>query len=108
VADFQEKTGRIPSFYAAQAYDSAMLIRSAVESTDGDLEDRDALRKALEAAAFDSVRGAFTYNSNHFPIQSFFLREVVRAEDGTYSTRVVDTVYTEHRDPYAAECPMTR
>lgn len=108
VADFRAKTGRTPSFYAAQAYDAAMLIQSAVEAVGGDLDDRDALREALEAAAFDSVRGAFAYNSNHFPIQSFFLREVVRAEDGTYGTRVVDTVYTEHRDPYAAECPMTQ
>ena len=32
VGDFKKKHGRYPSFYAAQAYDSIMLIKSAVEA----------------------------------------------------------------------------
>ena len=74
---------------------------------DGNLEDRDALREALRAADFDSVRGAFRYNQNHFPIQSFYLREVVQDPDGAFATRTVETIYTDHADPYASACPMT-
>ncbi|MDA0654118.1 MAG: ABC transporter substrate-binding protein [Proteobacteria bacterium] len=107
VDGFRARTGRTPSFYAAQAYDAAMLIRSAVEATGGDLDDKDALRRALEAADFESNRGDFAFNNNHFPIQDFYLREVVRTEDGGFGTRVVDKVYTAHRDPYAGQCAMT-
>ena len=59
-----------------------MLIRSAVDATGGDLTDREALRAALRAADFDSVRGEFRFNHNHFPVQGFHLREVVRGDDG--------------------------
>ena len=106
VADFRAKYGRYPSFYAAQAYDAAMLIRSAVEAVDGDLDDLDGLRQALARADFDSVRGSFSFGENHFPIQDFFLREVVRDSDGVFTTRIVDVVYSDHVDPYAKDCTM--
>ena len=35
VADFRERFGSYPSFYAAQSYDAIMLLKSAVEGTDG-------------------------------------------------------------------------
>jgi len=106
VADFRAKYGRYPSFYAAQAYDAAMLIRSAVEAVDGDLDDLDGLRQALARADFDSVRGSFSFGKNHFPIQDFFLREVVSDSDGVFTTRIVDVVYSDHVDPYAKDCTM--
>lgn len=106
VADFRAKYGRYPSFYAAQAYDAAWLIGSAVEATGGDLDDADALRAAFRRADFDSVRGAFSFGSNHFPVQNFYLREVVRDADGAFTTRIVDTVYVDHVDPYAQSCDM--
>ena len=106
VQDFRSRFGRTPSFYAAQAYDAAMLIRSAVEAVEGDLSDRNGMRAAMAAADFESVRGPYRYNRNHFPIQKFYLREVVRGDDGAFTTRVVETVYTDHADPYAADCPM--
>jgi branched-chain amino acid transport system substrate-binding protein len=106
VADFRAKYGRYPSFYAAQAYDAAMLIRSAVEAVDGDLDDLDGLRQALARADFDSVRGSFSFGKNHFPIQDFFLREVMRDSDGVFTTRIVDVVYSDHVDPYAKDCTM--
>ena len=40
------------------------------------------------------------------PVEDFFLREVVADADGNWTTKVVDTVYTDHIDPYAAECKM--
>lgn len=108
VTDFRAKYGRYPSFYAAQAYDAAMLIRSAVEAVEGDLDDLAALRAALARADFQSVRGSFAFGVNHFPIQDFYLREVVRDDDGAFTTRIVDVVYTDHVDPYAKDCAMQR
>ena len=83
-----------------------MLIRSAVEATEGNLNNIAAMRAALKSANFDSVRGKFAFNNNHFPIQSFFLREVTLTNNGTYETKVIDTVYTDHKDPYANMCPL--
>ena len=104
VADFQEAYGRLPSLYAAQAYDAAQLIGAAVAAIDGAVDDTDALIAALETVSFDSIRGPFRFNTNHFPIQDFYLRQVVALEDGTLTNRMVDTVFTDHADVYAEAC----
>ncbi len=106
VADFKAKYDTYPSFYAAQSYDTIMLINSAVVATGGNLADADAVRAALESADFDSVRGHYRYGKNHLPIQNFYLREVVADADGDWTTRIVDTVYENHVDPYAGECSL--
>ena len=106
VGDYLKKHGKYPSFYGAQAYDSILLIKSAVEATGGNLKDKDALRAALKAADFDSVRGRYTYGNNHMPIQNFYLREVVEDSAGRWTTKIVSTVYKNHQDPYASQCKM--
>lgn len=106
VTDFKARHGAYPSFYAAQSYDSIMLINSAVQATGGDLSDQNALRAAMEKADYASVRGRYTYGKNHMPVQNFYLREVVADADGNWTTRVVATVYENHRDPYAGECGL--
>ena len=106
VSDFKAKYGTYPSFYAAQSYDAIMLIASAVKALNGDLSDHDALRAAIKAANFDSVRGEFKFGTNHMPVQNFYLREVVTDADGVWTTKVVDTVYEDHVDSFAAECNM--
>ncbi|MEZ7975229.1 MAG: ABC transporter substrate-binding protein [SAR324 cluster bacterium] len=107
VADYRKKTGRYPTFYAAQSYDTIMLINSAVTSVGGDLSNKDGMRNAMRKADFPSVRGPFKYGNNHFPIQNFYLRKVVKDTDGNYTTSIVKTVYTNHQDTYAKDCKMT-
>ena len=106
VADFKAKYGTYPSFYAAQSYDTLFMIKSAVEAVGGDLANKDGIRAALKSANYDSVRGKYTYGNNHFPIQNFYLREVVKDSEGTWTTKVVSTVFENNQDSYAAECPM--
>ncbi|WP_238365934.1 ABC transporter substrate-binding protein [Mesobacterium pallidum] len=106
VSDFKAKYGTYPSFYAAQSYDAIMLIASAVEKVGGNLDDKDALRAALKEADFASVRGEFKFGSNNMPVQDFYLREVVADADGNWTTKVVETVYEDHIDSFAAECQM--
>ena len=107
VADYRKKTGRYPTFYAAQSYDTIMLINSAVTAVDGDLSNKDGMRNAMRKADFASVRGTFKYGNNHFPIQNFYLRKVVKDTDGDYTTSIVKTVYTNHQDTYAKDCKMS-
>jgi len=106
VGDYLEKHGKYPSFYGAQSYDAIMLIKSAIEKVNGNLEDKDALRAALKAADFDSVRGKYSYGNNHMPIQNFYLREVVEDDQGRWTTKIVSAVLTNHQDPYAKDCKM--
>ena len=106
VSAFREKYGRYPSFYAAQSYDTVFFIKSAVEAVNGDLDDVDGMRAAMAAADYPSVRGPYRYGNNHLPIQNFYLREVVEDADGNWTTRIVETVYTDHQDTYAKECGM--
>ena len=106
VSSFREKYKRYPSFYAAQAYDTINLINSAVVAVNGDMSNTDGLRAAFKAADYGSVRGKYTVGNNGMPIQNFYLREVVTDADGNWTTKVVKTVFENHQDPYAAECPL--
>ncbi len=106
VADFEKKYGRLPNEFASQGYDAAMLIDGAVRDVKGKIEDKAALRKALEAANFKSVRGAFKFNKNHFPIQNYYLRQVVKDDKGRLVNKTVATIFKDHPDAYVAECKM--
>ncbi|MFK7852951.1 MAG: ABC transporter substrate-binding protein [Granulosicoccus sp.] len=106
VSGFREKYGRYPSFYAAQAYDTMNLIKSAVDATGGMVDDVDALRSAIKAATFDSVRGDFSFGNNQFPIQNFYARKVVEDADGNWTTEITDTVLAAHQDSYAGDCKL--
>ncbi len=106
VADFRASYRRDPSFYAAQAYDAANFINSAVTAVKGDLTNKDGMRAAMEKAGYASVRGPYRYGNNHFPIQNFYLQEVVERSDGTFEIKTVATILKDHQDRYHDKCPM--
>ncbi|MEA3394590.1 MAG: ABC transporter substrate-binding protein [Pseudomonadota bacterium] len=106
VAAFEKEYGRLPTLYAAQGFDAAQLIAAAVRDTKGKVEDKAAVRKALEAAKFDSVRGAFKFNSNHFPVQDYYLRVITRDAKGRITNRTLGTVFKNHADAYVGKCKM--
>jgi branched-chain amino acid transport system substrate-binding protein len=105
VTEFRKKLGYEPSTYSAQSYDAALLLDAAIKAVSGKLEDKDGLRAAFRKADFKSVRGGFKYNTNHFPIQNFYLRQVVK-EGGELKLVSRGVVFTNHADVYARECPM--
>ncbi len=106
VAAFQKEFGRLPSLYAAQGYDAAKLIDAAIRDSKGKLDDKAVVRKALEAAKFDSVRGAFKFNTNHYPIQDYYLRVITKNDKGQITNRTIGTVFKNHADAYAGSCKM--
>jgi branched-chain amino acid transport system substrate-binding protein len=106
VADFEKEYGYVPGSYAMQAYDAAALIGSAVKAVGGQLADKDAVRAALRKADFKSLRGAFKFNSNGFPIQDFYLVKVAKRADGKFQTEIVEKVFQNHGDRYVADCPL--
>lgn len=105
VEDFRKKYGYVPSYFAAQAYDAARLIDAAVKQAGG-VKDKAKLRDALRHAKFDSVRGSFAFNKNHFPISDFYLVEAAKLPDGAPAMLKRKLVFEKYADDYAAECPM--
>ena len=107
VADFKKKHGNYPTFYGAQTYDAAMLLASAVSAVKGNLSDKAAVRKALEKADFKSVRGNFKYGNNHFPIQNFYLQDVVKDAEGKLTLKTVATIVENNQDAHHTKCKMS-
>jgi branched-chain amino acid transport system substrate-binding protein len=106
VAAYVKEYNAIPATYAFQAYDAAMLIDSALQATKDSPADAEALRAALKKADFKSLRGAFKFNNNHYPIQDFYLTKVGKRPDGRYQTEIVKKVFANYGDSYAKDCPM--
>ena len=106
VAHFRQAYHREPTIFAATAYDGARLIDGAVRKAGGHVERADAFRQALEAAPFDSVRGPLRFNTNHFPIQNFYLAEVGRDPAGNLTNLFKGVIVKDLADSYAAGCAM--
>ncbi|MGO3132124.1 MAG: ABC transporter substrate-binding protein [Alcaligenes sp.] len=108
VADFEKTYGRLPSMYASQGYDAALLLDGALKADPKAATDRDALRKALRSAPFESVRGAFAFNNNQYPVQTYYMREVALNEKGQMSNKIVSTVFEQFQDHFAPQCKMEK
>jgi branched-chain amino acid transport system substrate-binding protein len=106
VATYEKEYGAVPGSYAFQSYDAALLIDSALKATKGSTADKDALRAALMKADFKSLRGGFKFNTNHYPIQDFYLVKVAKRADGKYQTEIVQKVFANYADPHVKDCPM--
>jgi branched-chain amino acid transport system substrate-binding protein len=106
VAAFEKEYKRLPSLFAAQGYDTALLIDAAVRDAKGKVDDVEAMRKALQAANFQSVRGPFKFNRNQYPIQNYYLRVVGRDGQGRLVNKTMGTVFQNHGDAYVQDCPM--
>ncbi len=106
VTDYRKKYGKLPVFYGAQSYDGIMLIDSAVKATKGNLKDTRALVMAMRKANFASIRGPFTYNVNHHPIQNFYLLKAEKAPSGDIEMRIQKTIFEKHKDAYSQDCKM--
>ena len=109
VAEFQKEYKRVPTLYASQGYDAAQLINAAVRDVKGKLDDQVAVRKALRAAKFDSVRGAFKFNSNQYPIQNYYVRTVGSdGKGGLINKSFSEPILKDHGDAYVQGCAMEK
>ncbi len=103
---FEAKYHRIPSAYAAVAYDTARLLAAAIAAVHGDIEDKPAFRRALEGVKFDSVRGYFAFNTNHFPIQNMYETVIGQDAKGRWTGLYKGVAAQQINDSYARECHL--
>jgi branched-chain amino acid transport system substrate-binding protein len=106
VSEFEKKYGRIPSNFAAQSYDAAQLLDSAIAKVGGKVADKKAFAAALKAADFRSVRGGFRFNTNHFPLHDMHVFEVVKDGGGRYTLKTIATPMKSQPDAYYQQCLM--
>lgn len=106
VADFTKKFGRVPSQYAAQSYDAAMLIGSALAKTGGRTENKESLRSALKAANFNSVGGPFRFGTNQFPIRNYYRADVGKDSSGRVTLVNKGVALKDHQAPFYRQCPL--
>ena len=103
VEAFQAEYGRLPSLYASQGYDTANLLISAMGKAD--VADADAFRAALMEADFASTRGDFKFAANHHPVQTIYVREVIKEGD-VFTNKIIGTALSDHANVYVDECKM--
>jgi branched-chain amino acid transport system substrate-binding protein len=107
MAEFQKEYNRVPSVFASQGYDAALLINAAVRDVKGKIEDQEAVRKALRAAKFESVRGTFKFNTNQYPIQNYYVRTVGSdGKGGLINKSIGEPILKNHGDAYVQQCAM--
>src|SRR5690606_5680218 len=81
VQRYQERYGRVPDQFAAQAYDALLLFAEAV-SRSGSATDRKAFRNALaEIRNFDGVTGLFSFDEHGNPLMD---ATILQLRGGTY------------------------
>jgi branched-chain amino acid transport system substrate-binding protein len=106
VADYHARYHGYPAFYGAQTYDAVALLDSAVTAVNGDLTNKEGMRKALEAANFKSVRGGFRFGNNHIPISNFYLQEAAKDANGEYVLHTVSLIVADDQDKFHDRCSM--
>lgn len=107
VADYRKTYNREPTPWAAQGYDAARLIGSALKATGGKvLDDQEGFRKAMKEAKFEAVRGKFKFANNNHPVQDWYLLEGKKDDKGQLKLVTTETIAADHGDPYAAQCKL--
>jgi branched-chain amino acid transport system substrate-binding protein len=106
VDEFEKKYNRIPSQYAAQSYDAALLLDSAIAKVKGNVADKPAFMAALKQADFQSVRGKFRFNNNNFPVQDMYVFEVAKDAKGRVSLKTIGAPLKDHEDAYHTQCAL--
>ncbi|OYU47582.1 MAG: ABC transporter substrate-binding protein [Rhizobiales bacterium PAR1] len=104
VKAYEAAYNSVPGTYAMQAYDAALLIDSAVKSAGGKVSDRNAVRAGLKKGDIKSLRGNFKMGLNGYPIQDFYLVQVVARPDGKFATSLRDKIFDNYVDVYAKDC----
>ncbi|MEO6985552.1 MAG: ABC transporter substrate-binding protein [Paralcaligenes sp.] len=105
VEAFVKAYKRQPSMYAAQSYDAANLLDSAIAKVKGDVSNASAFRSALKAADFKSVRGAFKFASNQIADGPFYRVDVVEGKNGA-ELKAISPIHIQKRANFAALCPL--
>ena len=106
VTAFEADYSRLPSIYAAQGYDTALMIDAIVRQVQGRLDNPALIKKALRTVRFNSLRGPFDLSKNGYPIQDYYLRVIGRDAKGRVTNKTLGKIFTHHADAYVGDCKL--
>jgi branched-chain amino acid transport system substrate-binding protein len=97
---------RVPTYYAGQAYDTALAIGAALKATGGDVKDTEKFRQAMLKADFQAVRGNFKFDKNQHPIQDWYATKVEKDPSGKIVIKTGAKVFSNQGDVYSKNCKL--
>jgi branched-chain amino acid transport system substrate-binding protein len=97
---------RLPTYYAGQAYDTALAMGAALKAVNGDLKDTEKFRQAMLKADFQAVRGPFKFAPNQHPIQDWYATRVEKAPDGKVVIKTLGKILSDQGDFYSKDCKL--
>ncbi|HIJ38420.1 MAG TPA: ABC transporter substrate-binding protein [Rhodospirillaceae bacterium] len=106
ISDYENEYGRMTSSQAALGYDLAMLLDASVKAVDKKIRDEDIMRMTLRRVDFPNTRGFFRFDTNHFPIQNYLVRQVIEDARERPINEQKGVLQREVRDGHAGECFM--
>ena len=83
-----------PDVYAAQGFDTGLLLAQALDKVKGDIANQKAVISAMETAVIDSPRGQWKMSRAHNPIQDIYLRRVEKGDN-----KVIGIAWKALEDP---------
>ena len=104
LSDFKRNTTDLLDRLRTTGHPLVLTINGKAEK--GDVSKKTEMQKAMEKADFKSVRGNFKFGNNHFPIQNFYLQDVVKNASGELVLKTVATIVENDQDRFASKCPM--
>ena len=78
VADYEQRFGKVPSYYSDGAYTGGLFLKAALEAIGGRIEDKEAFLSALLRVSVDAPRGPVRLDPYQNPIQNVYIRRVDR------------------------------
>jgi branched-chain amino acid transport system substrate-binding protein len=106
VAAYQEAYKRLSTVYAANGYDAARFLASALRETKGDVANAAEFQRALRSARFDSVRGEIKLGRSQHVVQNWYMTEATEGPNGEYGLKIVRKLAAAYGSPYADQCPL--
>ena len=103
---FDKKYNRIPSIFAAQGFEAALLLDAALTRTKGNVTDKAAFAAALKAGNPKSIRGTLKFGNNNFALNNYYAFTVVKDARERYTLKTVGMPLKDHQDAYHTQCPL--
>ncbi|MEQ9642125.1 MAG: ABC transporter substrate-binding protein [Alphaproteobacteria bacterium] len=76
VTEFAKRHKIVPSWFAESAYTAALWVKTAIDSIDGKVEDRDAFLQAMRTVSVKAPRGPLKLDDYDNPIQNVYITEI--------------------------------
>jgi branched-chain amino acid transport system substrate-binding protein len=74
------KHKRLPSWFAESAYTAGLWVKTAIDSIDGNVDNRDAFLKAMRTVQIKAPRGSLKLDEYDNPIQNVYVAKVEKVK----------------------------